>query len=342
MYVEFGYKENDRWNRNIFIREEQIEEYREKHGNKDVFTTYFKYPNQSKPNQDTEIVGDMVFDFDSKKDVEEARDDALGVIGNMSREFGVDTGMVNITFSGMKGYHINIPYQLFDAKADKRMEKIYRRIASVYFSGGYKTIDMSMYQKNRFLRLPNSRHGDTGFYAIPLTFNELRNMDTDRIINMALKPRKIIYKQFRMSGRAKTLYDVNEERIGKPIKILSNDNSNGNGKDKYFQEHIKIRDFPPCIQGIIEEGMMTGECDHEQRLFLSMFLVKVWDINRINRFFSKMFGDYNEGYTLYQLKFLLHKNYKVYGCDRIKDMVCCKYIMNMQSCPFFPSLNFVV
>lgn len=342
LFVEFGYKENDKWNRNIFIDENEIEKYRMKYKNRDVFTTYFRYPTPEKPDRDTKIIGDMIFDFDSKDDKEEARQDAVGVLGNLSNEFGINTDMVKIGFSGMKGYHVSIPFQMFGAEADSRMDKIYKRIAKVFYDGGYRTIDMKMYQKNRFIRLENSIHTGTGFFAIPLSFIELKNYDTNKIKSMALNQRRVVSLKPVVITRAKTLYDVNRDRIGEPIKI-----SDGNGgktvkelNDSYFLRNNKKQDFPMCMQGMMDEAVRTGELDHEQRLSLASFLIKVWGIGGTNEFFNSVFCDYNEQHTRYMLNYLSCRGYLVYGCEKIVEWGgYCKYKGEGVGCPFYPQIS---
>lgn len=297
MFAEFGYKKGNGWVRNISIKEEEINEYRERYGNIDVYTTYFRYPKPGKPDRNTEVIGDMVFDFDSEKDVEEARNDAVGVIENLRKEFDIDPDTIRIVFSGKKGYHIIVPYQTFNVEADKDLDKTYKRIAEGFYKAGYKTIDMKMYQKNRFLRLPNSKHNDTGFYAIQLTFNELKSLDTDRIMSLAAKPKNVVYKKPRPSEKAKELYNVNRERMDKPITFSS---------ETVF-DVTKLRNVCPAVDNIYNI-LQTGssKLNHEQNIFLSKVLIPFGKQGEkeIHRIIKKSEGkDYDERYTSYQINY---------------------------------------
>jgi len=84
---------------------------------------------------------------------------------------------------------------------------------------------------------------------------------------------------------------------------------------------------------------ITGKLKHVGRLILGMFLVKVWDYERIIHFFSST-SNYNERKTFFQINRMLEIDYNIYSCDKISVMSeYCKYKDDFESCPFYPNIT---
>lgn len=125
----------------------------------------------------------LAFDFDSK-DLEKARTDALSVINRLKEVFKIKNPP-HIYFSGKKGFTIVTmmnkalpPYKV-------------GHLALNVLGQNLPTIDPSLYNASRILRIPGTRHQDSGLFKIPLKYSELRDLSIDDIKELALEPRKL-------------------------------------------------------------------------------------------------------------------------------------------------------
>jgi hypothetical protein len=95
-----------------------------------------------------------------------------------------------VCFSGRKGFSIYLPTGLFDAKPGL----IFNRAALTLCRGlavqaHVTCLDVGIYDKQRLFRSPNSKHAESGLHKIPLTFDELQNLNIDGIKQLAKEPR---------------------------------------------------------------------------------------------------------------------------------------------------------
>lgn len=115
----------------------------------------------------------IYFDLDSKNDLEAARKDALAVVSKLL-SFGINQSAIQIYFSGNKGFHIIVETnQHFSAKELKTFVK--------QFTNGLKTFDERVYDCNRILRIPLTKHKSSNLFKIPLTVNELAELSINDI-----------------------------------------------------------------------------------------------------------------------------------------------------------------
>lgn len=156
-----------------------------KDSEKDYYISVYNYSEDQKKQFDdsgtvagiTEVTTDkLVFDFDST-DMNQSREDTITTIQRL-KERGIDTSNINIYFSGNKGFHIvlNTNYE-FTPKEAKN--------AALNIAKDLKSFDSVIYNSNRILRLPYTKHPNSGLYKIPLEISELQSLDIDEIKHLA-------------------------------------------------------------------------------------------------------------------------------------------------------------
>jgi hypothetical protein len=64
-----------------------------------------------------------------------------------------------------------------------------KRMAVKAQAQGIRFLDTGVYTNKRIWRMPNSIHGKSNRFKIPLTYEELRDIDIDRIVKLAQNPR---------------------------------------------------------------------------------------------------------------------------------------------------------
>lgn len=113
---------------------------------------------------------------------------------NMDAVFVSHGQCLSLWFSGAKGFHVGVPITVFGdaavpseafASQCKAVAMEIARLAGV-------TIDKAVYDRVRLFRCPNTRHGKTGLYKIPLSYNEIRQWDVSEILERAKCPRRLV------------------------------------------------------------------------------------------------------------------------------------------------------
>lgn len=119
----------------------------------------------------------IVFDFDSKANVELAKLDAITTLDRLTAAFNPDA--IKIYFSGNKGFHIDI--EVNELLSRKEFEAI-----TTHFAGDLTTFDPAVKDEQRLFRLPLTRHNSTKRFKIPLTAEQIKTLTTEQIQKLAL------------------------------------------------------------------------------------------------------------------------------------------------------------
>lgn len=147
------------------------------------------------------------FDFDSP-DLKEAQKDALELLKRFQTQ-GFDPNHISIHFSGNKGFNV-----ILSVKNDLTPEQV-KYLAVKKFGVDLKSLDPSMYDAPQLLRVPRTRHPVSGLYKIPLTYNQLLNLNIEKLKEKAAKneaPTDFNYQTFELS---EDLLKVPEEKENK-------------------------------------------------------------------------------------------------------------------------------
>jgi len=130
----------------------------------------------------------LYFDID-RDNLEEARKDTLNLLAHFYKRFGIKPDELLLFFSGGKGFHIGVPDKLFGGFAPSsnlpnRIDKLASKMAHDKIEG----VDTTIYNANRLFRLPNSKHGDSGLYKVPLYVEEIKE-GIEKVKEIAQEPR---------------------------------------------------------------------------------------------------------------------------------------------------------
>lgn len=122
------------------------------------------------------------FDFDSKDNLENARQDAIELVIRLNEYFPSDS--IKCFYSGGKGHHVIV--NLNEELTAYQVKKIVSKLGS-----NLETLDLKIYDENRILRAPNTRHEKTNCYKIELTQEELKTLPTEEIVKLSTNIRDI-------------------------------------------------------------------------------------------------------------------------------------------------------
>jgi predicted transcriptional regulator len=172
---------------------DQLDQYRERCGNRDAFISRFLYERNDL--YTGPILSNFYIDLDSEKKPEEAQADAIKIVNYFVGTAGVPAQepYLKIRWTGRKGFSVEVAYQLFGAAPYEHLDMVWRQIAEWFVRDfKLKTLDFSVYERTRLWRLTNSSRSDSSLYKIPLTSIEL-NVKLDEIRKKATQPQPYRY-----------------------------------------------------------------------------------------------------------------------------------------------------
>ena len=152
---------------------------------KDYYTSMFEYTEEHKKQfEETGSVAGMsglttnklIFDFDSQE-VEKAQADAKKLVQKL-KGFNIPEDGINVYFSGKKGFHVEVHTK--ERFKSNELKTIAKELAK-----GLKTFDDVIYNDNRIIRIPHTKHNESGLYKTPLAIEELNNLSMDEIREIA-------------------------------------------------------------------------------------------------------------------------------------------------------------
>ncbi len=166
----------------ILIKPDELSKYI-KNQNEDYYTSVYYYDDNhlAQFKQKGTVAGiedvttdTIIFDLDNKENPEAARLDAIEVVKRL-KTFNIKNENIKIWFSGKKGFTISVKFPRLLSP-----DQI-RKIATVKIGKGLQTLDTTVYNANRILRVPLTRHPDTGLFKIPLDLSELTDNNIEQI-----------------------------------------------------------------------------------------------------------------------------------------------------------------
>lgn len=325
-YFEAGLQfENGKFQRNIILTVDDWAAFFSAHKDKGVFTTAFRY--KDKNIREGSMIGHFYLDFDEvnvEKNLRYVREDVIRCVSALKSIYQIPTEYIRLYFSGGKGIHLIVPYEVFSIEPNEKLHEIFRLMAKDFASmTRNKTIDTKIYDRVRLLRVPNSRHPKTNLYKIPITIQELIQYDYEELKALAQSPRKATKKAVKPIQRAKEMLMYYQKEVELESKRLQ-----GNKGER------KITYTPPCIEHLLanetKEGKrnLTGTaiCSHFYQLGMSeeeaYEALKQWNETKCNppmpdrhiRTITRSI--YKGGYT--------------YGCRTLADLSECS-----QACKYY-------
>lgn len=189
---------------------------------KDTYTTYFRYTEEmSNHVRETGSVKGFTgkayspwipFDIDSEN-LREAHQQMLKLLTQINK-YGVSIEQCKLYFSGSKGFHVMLPSSLVGVEPSEDIHMKFRKFAK-RIGNGVK-LDMSIYDKVKLFRLPNTINTKSGKYKIQLRSFEVTALNAMDIKEKASQQRE--EWEVEPSGLNDTLQSIYEsDEIQKPI-----------------------------------------------------------------------------------------------------------------------------
>lgn len=116
----------------------------------------------------------LYWDFDSSENLELAKNDVFKLCSRLSQD-GIPTEAIALFFSGKKGFQVEL-----EVSSARFTPEEVKNICLSY-AKDLSTLDTQIYNANRILRVPLSKHKDTGLFKTPLDFSALPYASIDEI-----------------------------------------------------------------------------------------------------------------------------------------------------------------
>lgn len=326
-YLEIGYEKNGYFRRKEFIKCSEFDEddIMKKYGDTNIYSTLYSYNKETQ--DDSELYGPFYLDLDiddieNKDNFDKIKKDLMLTITTLKMRYGIDEDMMNIYFSGSKGFHIYIPPTVFGIKRRKDLNVIYKAIAtSIKNYTLYKTVDTKIYDNKRLIRLVGSKHGKTGLYKVEVELDFIKDLkDFDKL------------KEYASSKREKINKDIKQGKIDLAEKRFNNiiNNLYKNKKEHKTVTIKKIDKLPDCILWILENGFEKGSRNNTVVVLASSLLqngnsiedtkdiILAWNDNNADSLSNReIVTTINSAYSLFL-------NGRGYGCNAIRDLGYCR------------------
>lgn len=115
----------------------------------------------------------------------DAMDAARALLAGMEYRHGVNLDAVACFFSGEKGFHILIPTPGLGAVPGVEFPSIAKRFIECLAGDAGGCVDFSVFDKQRIIRLPNSRHPRSGLFKVFLPADELLTLSSAAVRDYA-------------------------------------------------------------------------------------------------------------------------------------------------------------
>ena len=143
---------------------------------------FFKDTSDKKPSYDGSVYSNyLIWDFDNKENVNAARLDTIELI---ERLMAYTPTNISAYFSGGKGFHVVYVCPELDQVKVDTYEHVVKNVC-LDLAKGLQSLDTRIYDKMRVIRTPNSRHGSTKLFKVPISYNQLKDMTVDEILKYA-------------------------------------------------------------------------------------------------------------------------------------------------------------
>jgi hypothetical protein len=164
------------------------------------------------------VTNKLYWDFDSADNLDAAKKDAHELCQRLVTSAKFAPENIALFFSGKKGFQVEVNIK------DKTFTPAEVKNICLNLGDGLSTLDKQIYNSNRILRLPLSRHKDTGLYKIPLNFEGLDQATIDEIKEAAantMKPEDLasIFEQAKDNVFVETLRKKTPPAMNQEVRI---------------------------------------------------------------------------------------------------------------------------
>ena len=251
--IEMGGQKNGYFTRNNFVDISQMNNHLKEYDG-DIYSTVYRY--DSKDQNTANFIAPLYLDLDID-DIEhnfhKIKQDLALVLRRLKSIFHLSDKDIELYFSGSKGFHILVHYNIFGFEPSRDLHKQLKKIAielKTYTVN--KTIDTKIYDNKRLFRIPNTINHKTGLYKVSISYEKIKNMNSfDELKAYASSPKLQKPCIYKFNQKAREAFDELIEKIDTEERAKIN--------TKLAKEFIQKRELLPCVQYILKNGCAKGQ-----------------------------------------------------------------------------------
>ena len=259
--TEFGGIRDKWFHRKEYIKRDEnfldkMDAFIDAHDNTDIYYCVYNYENENI--ETCKLLGSLYLDFDgsieSEETFEEVRRETLMAVNYFATYWSIPINMIEIYFSGNKGFHIVIPWQILGLQPDAELNVKFKMIAKLVAKQcNAKHVDMGIYDRKRLFRIPGSINKKSGLYKVPLSYSQLMEFSLQEIIDWAREPRDYDIDAPQLVKKSAEHYKevFRREKLKAKLKQAR--------KKKEFKIPEKRKKLLPCVVEILKTGAAKGQ-----------------------------------------------------------------------------------
>ena len=288
--------------RSVYLYDETAVEYVSEHGS---LRNFFGI----------RYIDKLPIDIDKQGNSDEKTLDILRSVILELEEADIECGSFQPYFSG-SGYHLILAGSLFNFKEGNDLPYVVKQTLKKLVPD----LDSSIYMRTGIYRLQHTINRKTNLYKIPLTRDEVMNLESSQIIEMA-KTNRMDFKYHPLTGDGELEHSIVTDipdvqvfnKISEPTKIV------------------------PCVQSMLKNGAVEGS-----RHITAMRIVSHFKRHGIPSHYAKVMmlhwnnKSMQENQIMEMVENVYNRNYK-YGCQDILMKEHCK-----TQCMYFERKDYFV
>ena len=221
---------------------------------------------------DKVAVDNIPIDVDSKENLKLGQDVTIQILYSLRDNYGLDPTLIDINFSGNKGFHLQIPGALFGGfTPSKELPGIVKSIVEELVGDLGRLVDFSIYGHTRIIRIENTQHEKTNLFSIPLSLHELETMTIDEIRALATTVRTRDAETPRSLASNQSLVDlrrrIETKNVVQPV-IKSDENKSYSYTSLKIDSWGKIPKHCKVLGSVEEKSKKKENIGHEERFAL--------------------------------------------------------------------------
>ena len=191
------------------------------------------------------------FDFDDKDNLDNALHNARNFAIHIEGEYGIELRLLRYFFSGSKGFHIEIPGELFGGFIPRNdLHRIHRSLALELWRADQ--LDTSIYDMNQLWRMTNTINSKSGRFKVQLSVSEFLHLNLEEILDLAMAPRQLSLEPEEYLAPNDALVSIFQGHLSG--NLVANELSKID-----INTTVVPKGRKPCIYKILTQGAKEGQ-----------------------------------------------------------------------------------
>ena len=259
-FMEVGGKVGDYFTRNKIFptdqRQQGFQKIIEMCKNTDVYYCTYIFDKADR-SEGTRYFSPLYFDIDGDITTDEGfealRMAVLSLAAALGMEIRVKASEMKFYFSGSKGFHVLVPPSVLGIVPHPKLNALYKSFV-IYMKQKVmngELIDTKIYDNKRLIRFPNSINSKGGKYKIAVSYEDMRNLTREQLLEKASSPQPEI----------QTSMQLNQEAAARFRELLQNliERSKAVHKDvRQYELPAEAQKLPICMKSILNTAVSKG------------------------------------------------------------------------------------